>query len=53
MTSTTQKTNFANRFARASGLIYTAIYMMAAAWAGTQICRPAAQLLNCFASRRF
>lgn len=37
MTSTTKKANFANRFAMASGLIYTAIYMMAAAWVGTQI----------------
>ncbi len=37
MTATTQKTNFANRFSIACGVIYTIIYMMAAAWAGTQI----------------
>lgn len=37
MTSTTQKSNFAHRVVKTTGLIYTTIYLIAAAWVGTQI----------------
>ncbi|ABD71943.1 hypothetical protein Rfer_4256 (plasmid) [Rhodoferax ferrireducens T118] len=37
MTSTTQKTNFSSRIVNATGLIYTIVYLIAAAWVGTQI----------------